>query len=216
MRLRAFWGGMEKQVFLPSLKTALTSQISHHIYEQKLFRIAVSDAAMRNLVYTSEFTIFIFSIMKDNVIITICGAEKKGKTDAIAAVFKKMNNSANFKIVKDYRKSDERDIYVIGIYYGKIVGILGAGDPQTTLSDRLKELIREKCSIILCAARHPRMFRYVKSAAVADDHPEYDIIRTLHFELQRENITTELPKEERDLLNDAYADGIISLIRMLN
>ena len=101
----------------------------------------------------------ITSIFKKNnmkQIFGLYGRSNVGKSETIKSVYAKLTEKfTNFIFHENFEPiiPDDRDICVIIIVNGKIIGIESQGDPNSRLFSSLPIFVEFNCDIILCATR---------------------------------------------------------------
>jgi hypothetical protein len=89
-------------------------------------------------------------------ILALYGTANIGKTETIKLVFEKLKNEyKDFEYHSDFEPImlEKRDICVIIIIKGKIIGIESQGDPNSRIFESLPLFKRMNCDIIVCATR---------------------------------------------------------------
>jgi hypothetical protein len=142
-------------------------------------------------------------------IIVIKGGAETGKTTAIRAIYENLIETEGVEI-NDYYE-DGGNFRATVTYNSKKIGIVSFGDPGSTHPDVIKNFIKEKYDIIICASHPSKQVERVLEVSNG-----YEVIFTSHYQLfKRDDISNGDFENRIASLNDIFASNIINLIDQL-
>lgn len=140
-------------------------------------------------------------------IIALMEKPKQGKTTTLGMLYQTMKEQG-FDILKDKKKSDSKDFFVIFEKNGKKIGLTSYGDSVELLKSRFAVFDANHCEIIICACR--------KSGPIYDFVDNYIGFSVKNFILKftPTNLPQEIvvDKEDFERLNKEDVKRLLALI----